>query len=200
MRSERLLVRLDVGTKRVLQQLADRQGTSLSDAVRLAIRETGWRRGLTGDEGDNFTLRARRALQLASDEVTDRRAPAIEPIHLLLGLLRVTDGRAVLMLRSLGLDVERAYEVVDDLAGRHATTPIGLRGLSEPAKRALELTVAEANRLEHHYVGTEHLLLGLLAEQEDGSATRALAEIGVSAERIRATIDLYREKLVRIDD
>jgi ATP-dependent Clp protease ATP-binding subunit ClpC len=199
MRSERLLVRLDVGTKRVLQQLADRQGTSLSDTVRLAIRETGWRRGLTGDEGDKFTLRARRVFQLASDEATERRAPAIEPIHLLLGLLRVTDGRAVLMLRSLGIDVERAYEVADDLAGRQAGTPTGLRGLSEPARRAIELTVAEANRLEHHYVGTEHLLLGLLAEQEDGGATRALAEIGVGAERIRATIDLYREKLVRID-
>lgn len=199
MRSERLLVRLDVGTKRVLQQLADRQGTSLSDAARLAIRETGWRRGLSDDEGDTFTLRTRRAFQLASDEATDRRAPAIEPIHLLLGLLRVPDGRAALMLRSLGVDVDHADEVVDELAGRYASTPNGLRGLSEPAKRAVELTVAEANRLEHHYVGTEHLLLGLLAEQEDGGATRALAQLGLSAKRIRAAVELYREKLARID-
>jgi ATP-dependent Clp protease ATP-binding subunit ClpA len=197
MRSDRLLVRLDAGTKRVLQQLAERQGTSLSDAARLAIREVGWRRGLSSDEGDAFTQRARRALQLASDEVTERRADAIRPIHLLLGLLCVPDGRAALILRSLGLDVDAAYELVDELAGRQATTPVGLRGLSEPAKRAIELTVAEANRLEHLHVGTEHLLLGLLAEREDGSAARALERMGISADRIRATIQLQRERLHR---
>jgi ATP-dependent Clp protease ATP-binding subunit ClpC len=198
MRSDRLLVRLDAGTKRVLQQLADRQGTSLSDAARLAIREVGWRRGLSGDEGYKFTQRARQALQRASDEITERRADEIRPIHLLLGLLCVPDGRAVLMLKSLGIDVDAAYEVVDDLAGRHTTTPIGLRGLSEPAKRALELTVAEANRLDHHYVGTEHLLLGLLAESEDGGAARALDRLGISVDRIRATIELQKERLHRI--
>ena len=90
MRTERLLVRMDAETRLLVEQLAERQGTSMSDAVRFAVREVAWRRGLSGHEGDAFTDRARRSLQLASEECEHRRHPQIEGGHLLLGLLSVT--------------------------------------------------------------------------------------------------------------
>src|SRR4051812_32875758 len=156
MRTERLLVRFDAETRQLLQQLAERQGTSLSDAVRFAVREVAWRRGLSAREGDAFTDRARKALQYSSDEATDRRHREIDGRHLLLGLLSVLDGRAALTLASLGVDLEAAYSAVDDLVERSHERPMSGSGLSDGGKRILEAAVAEANRLEHHYVGTEH--------------------------------------------
>jgi hypothetical protein len=196
MRTERLLVRFDTETRQLLQQLAERQGTSLSDAVRFAVREVAWRHGLSGREGDLFTDRARKALQYSSDEATDRRHREIDGRHLLLGLLSVLDGRAALTLASLGVDLETAYAALDTLVGRNHERALGGGGLTESGKRIVELAVAEANRLEHHYIGTEHLLLGLL--RHDDPVTRpALDSLGVSLASIRSTIELHRERLAR---
>jgi hypothetical protein len=194
MRTERLLVRFDAETRQLLQQLAERQGTSLSDTVRFAVREVAWRRGLSVREGDAFTDRARKVFQYASDEATDRRHREIDGRHLLLGLLSVMDGRAALTLASLGVDLEAAYGAIDRLIGRANERPIGGGGLTESGKRMVEAAVREANRLEHHYVGTEHLLLGLL-RADDCTTRPALDALGVSAASIRATIELQRERL-----
>ena len=195
MRAERLLVRFDTETRQLLEQLAERQGTSLSDAVRLAVREVAWRRGLHA--GDAFTDRARRALEHASDEAADRRHGEIGGQHLLLGLLGVPDGRGALTLASLGVDLEAAFSAVDRLLGRnHERTIDGSGGLTDAAKTIIEAAVAEANRLGHHYVGTEHLLLGLL-RVDDPRVQPALACLGVSVASIRSTIELQRERLAR---
>lgn len=196
MRSERLLVRLDAETRQLLHQLAERQGTSLSDAARLAIREAGWRRGLSA-MGDLFTDRARRVLQRANDEAVERGAGEIRPIHLLLGVLRVADGRATLILRTLGIDPDRAYEVADRIVGHGRESAPGGRGLSASAKGVLEAATAEANRLDHHYVGTEHLLLGLLDDQ-GSPAAEVFAEAGIAADTICAAVELQKERLARV--
>src|SRR3712207_5185352 len=112
-RMEKLLVRLDSETRLQLEQLAERQGTSLSDAVRFAIREVAWRRGLAGTEGDRFTERARKVLQGAAQEAADRRHAPIGVDHLFLGLLAVHDGRGALALATLGVDLDRAYACVE---------------------------------------------------------------------------------------
>jgi ATP-dependent Clp protease ATP-binding subunit ClpC len=196
MRTERLLVRFDRETRLLLEQLAERQGTSLSDAVRFAVREVAWRRGLSAGEGDLFTDRARRALQLSADECTHRRHLTIEGGHLLLGLLSVTDGRAALTLSAAGVSLERAYDLVDAMIPPSERPSNEQHGLSDFSKQIIEAGVAEANRLEHHYVGTEHLLLGLL-RVDDPTTLAALDQLGVSAAAIRATIELYREHLAR---
>lgn len=198
MRTERLLVRLDAETKRVLQQLAERQGTSLSDAARLAIRETGWRRGLSGHDGDLFTERARQVLQHSNDEAISQGAGEIRPLHLLLALLSVEDGRAALVLRTLGVDLERAYEVADGLAAAPEAPATAQRGVSPSGKRVIEQAVAAANRLDHHYVGTEHLLLGLLEADEARVSAQVFEQLGVSVDGIRAAVELQKERFARV--
>ena len=197
-RMEKLLVRLDAETRTLLEQLAERQGTSLSDAVRFAIREVAWRRGLAGTEGDKFTERARKVFQAASEEAARRRQAPIGVEHLLLSLLAEREGRAALTLATLGVDLDLAYEQVERLVAAHPSpTPWqGNLGLADEAKRAIEAAVSEVNRLGHQYVGTEHLLLGLLAE--DGSfAERALGQLGVSRAAVRAAVELQKEQLAR---
>ena len=197
-RMEKLLVRLDAETRMLLRQLAERQGTSLSDVVRFAIREVAWRRGLSASEGDLFTERARKVLQGSAQEAAQRRHAPIGVEHLSLALLAEREGRAALTLATLGVDLDLAYERVEALiAARPSPTPWqGTGGLADEAKRAIEAATAEANRLGHHYVGTEHLLLGLLAE-EGGFAERALERLGVSRAAVRAAVELQKEQLAR---
>ena len=202
-RMEKLLVRLDGETKLLLQQLADRQATSLSDAVRFAIRDVAWRRGLyanpDGELPDPFTERARKALQASSDEATRHHHYSIRPGHLLLGLISVLDGRAALTLVRLGVDLDRAYATAESVVGKlDASAPADPRnlGLTDDSKRLIEGAVAEANRLGHHYVGTEHLLLGLLIDP-DSRATSAVESLGVSRAAVRAAIELQKEPLAR---
>ena len=196
-RMEKLLVRLDAETRMLLEQLAERQGTSLSDVVRFAIREVAWRRGLSGSEGDKFTERVRKVFQAATDEAARRRqAPDVE--HFFLALLAEREGRAALTLATLGVDLDSAYEQVDALIDARPSRSPGHDGLglSDDAKRAIEAAVSEVNRLGHHYVGTEHLLLGLLAEP-GGFAVSALDQLGVSRAAVRAAVELQKEQLAR---
>ena len=142
MRTERLLVRFDAETRQLLQALAERQGTSLSDAVRFAVREVAWRRGLSGHEGDLFTDQARRALQYSSDEATDRRHREIDGRHLLFGLLSVLDGRAALTLASLGVDLAAARPTCWSWAARG-----GVIKLSQAARRCRRLDGSPVGRM-----------------------------------------------------
>ena len=128
-----------------------------------------------GGRFDNFTLRSRTVLDLAHREAIRLRSRHIRPEHLLLGLLEEGNGVAAHVLMQHGIDLtELRTAVVGRLqpTGDAAAQPISLSPL---AKRAIELSVAEANRLRHHYIGTEHLLLGLVAQAE-----------GVAADELRS--------------
>src|SRR4051812_13508461 len=194
MPADRLLVRLDQETRRFLQQLAERQGTSMSDAARFAIREVALRRGLSGDERDLFTERARKALQAASDLATLLHSAAIEPEHLLAGLLDVPEGCAILILRALGVDVESLRAAAEGALPPGGERPGGMRGLDAESKLVVERAVQEANRLGHHYVGTEHLLLDLIGERSPG-VVQALAAASVRSDSVLAAVELRKERL-----
>lgn len=127
-----------------------------------------------GGRFDKFTLRSRTVLDLAHREAIQLRSQHIGPEHLLLGLLKEGHGVAAHVLMQHGIplaDLRTAILARVEQAGDATSQPIGLSPL---AKRAIELSVAEANRLRHHYVGTEHLLLGLVAQSE-----------GIAAEELR---------------
>ena len=191
-RMEKLLVRLDSDTRQLLQQLAERQGTSLSDTARLAIREVAWRRGLGA--GDAFTERIRKVFQAANDEARDRHHSKILPEHFLLALIGQRDARGSLILAAAGVDLDAAYAMIDLSIVDGSEPRSNAIGLDESAKSMIENAVNHANRLSHHYVGTEHLLLALLDEQ-DSQVCKLLRGIGVSQQTVRSLVELQKERL-----
>ena len=132
---------------------------------------------------ERFTQRARRVLSLAHQEAERMRHNYIGTEHLLLGLIREEGGVAGRVLRELGLEAERVQEMVERLTG-----PGQYRGgkldLSPGTQQVLEYAVEEARRMGHHYIGTEHLLLGLVRYGE-GVAMDVLRKMGVTPEQIR---------------
>jgi ATP-dependent Clp protease ATP-binding subunit ClpC len=132
---------------------------------------------------ERFTQRARRVLSLAHQEAEQMRQNYIGTEHLLLGLIREDGGVAGRVLRELGLEVERVQEIVERLTGTGTSTG-GKLDLSPGTQQVLEYAVDEARRLGHHYIGTEHLLLGLVRYGE-GVANDVLRKLGVTPEQIR---------------
>ncbi len=141
---------------------------------------------------DRFTQRARRVLSLAHQEAERMRHNYIGTEHLLLALIREEGGVAGQVLRALGVELDRAQEIVERLVG------IGQGGhkqlqLSRGMQKVLEYALDEARRMGHQYVGTEHLLLGLIRYPE-GMAMRVLSRLGITPEQIRRqTQRLLRE-------
>jgi ATP-dependent Clp protease ATP-binding subunit ClpC len=133
---------------------------------------------------ERFTQRARRVLSLAQEEAERLRHNYIGTEHLLLGLLREDGGVAGRVLRDLGLEQRRVEELVDELTRASSRSSAGAAELSPGTKRVLELAVDEARRMGHHYIGTEHLLLGLV-RQPEGVAIDVLKRLGVSPEEVR---------------
>jgi ATP-dependent Clp protease ATP-binding subunit ClpC len=132
---------------------------------------------------ERFTQRARRVLSLAHQEAERMRQNYIGTEHLLLGLIREDGGVAGRVLRELGLEAERVQEIIERLTGT-GTSPGGKLDLSPGTQQVLEYAVDEARRLGHHYIGTEHLLLGLVRYGE-GVANDVLKKLGVTPEQIR---------------
>jgi prophage maintenance system killer protein len=131
-----------------------------------------------------FTDRARRAVHLAQAEARLRRHDYVGTEHILLGLLSEGEGVAARVLELLGLSREGIRGQVEEIIGRgHGTHP-GHIPFTPQAKKALELSLREALALGHHYIGTEHLLLGLLREG-GGSAAQVLTRLGASHARVR---------------
>src|SRR6478672_12719448 len=137
------------------------------------------------DRFDKFTERARKVLQLAQEEAQRFNHNYIGTEHLLLGLVREGEGVAAKVLGNLGVELNKVRSAVEFIIGRGDRTVAGDIGLTPRAKKVIELSVDEARRLNHHYIGTEHLLLGLVREGE-GIAAGVLESLGVNLERVRA--------------
>ena len=137
------------------------------------------------DRFDKFTERARRVLTLAQEEAQRFNHNYIGTEHLLLGLVREGDGIAAKVLANLGVETGKVRSAVEFIIGRGDRAVLGEIGLTPRAKKVIELSVDEARRLNHHYIGTEHLLLGLVREGE-GIAAGVLESLGVNLERVRA--------------
>jgi hypothetical protein len=133
---------------------------------------------------DKFTERARKVLTYAQEEATRFNHNYIGTEHLLLGLVREGEGVAAKVLSNLGVELDRVRSAVEFIIGRGDRPVVGEVGLTPRAKRVIELAVDEARRLGHHYIGTEHLLLGLVREGE-GIASGVLASLNVDLEKLR---------------
>ncbi len=137
---------------------------------------------------ERFTERARRVIILAREEAGRFRHDFVGTEHVLLGLIRDGEGIATAVLQRLGLRLETVKaEVERALAGFPKTLTFGEVPFTPQAKRVLELSIEEARQLGHNYIGTEHLLLALVAEQ-DGIGGRVLRERGVDADRARTEV------------
>ena len=137
-----------------------------------------------------FTDRARRVVVLAQDEARDLGHDSVGTEHLLLGLLSEGEGVAALALESLGISLEEARDRVEAIADPGQDTPSGHIRFTSRAKKVLELSLREALQLGHDYIGTEHILLGLIRE-DDGIPAQVLAGRG-------AGYDLVRERVVAL--
>ena len=139
------------------------------------------------DRFDKFTERARKVLTLAQEEAQRFNHNYIGTEHLLLGLVREGDGVAAKVLANMGVELNKVRSAVEFIIGRGDRMVMGEIGLTPRAKKVIELAVDEARRLNHHYIGTEHLLLGLVREGE-GIAAGVLESLGVSLEKVRAQV------------
>jgi ATP-dependent Clp protease ATP-binding subunit ClpC len=134
---------------------------------------------------EKFSERARRVLSLAQEEAQRFNHNYIGTEHILLGLVRETDGVAARVLNSLGVELSKVRSAVEFIIGRGERPSPGDIGLTPRAKKVIELAVDEARRLSHHYIGTEHLLIGIMREGE-GVAAGVLESLGVSLDKVRA--------------
>ena len=133
---------------------------------------------------EKFSERARRVLSLAQEEAQRFNHNYIGTEHILLGLVRETDGVAAKVLSNLGVELNKVRSAVEFIIGRGERTTPGEIGLTPRAKKVIELAVDEARRLNHHYIGTEHLLIGLMREGE-GVASGVLESLGVNLDKVR---------------
>jgi len=136
------------------------------------------------DKLDRFTKRARQALTFAQDEAQRFGHRYIGTEHLLLGLLREEQGVAAKVLTQMGVSLERVRQMVEETMGREERLIIASLELAPRTKRVLELAFDEARRLGHNYIGTEHLLLGLVREGQ-GIAAGILETLGLDLEEVR---------------
>lgn len=136
------------------------------------------------DKLDLFTSRAKRVLSLAQEEARRLRHNYIGTEHLLLGLMMEEKCAASKVLRNLGLDPRQVQMMVERISEPGRYTFLGKINLTPRTKRVIELAVDEAKKMGHHYIGTEHLLLGLVKEGE-GVAIEVLKHLGISPERVQ---------------
>ena len=133
---------------------------------------------------EKFSERARRVLTLAQEEARHLNHSYIGTEHILLGLVREEEGVATKVLANLGVSLSKVRSAVEFIIGHGEKSGSGEIGLTPRAKKVIELTIDEARHLGHNYIGTEHLLLGLLREGE-GVAAGVLDSLGITLERAR---------------
>ena len=133
---------------------------------------------------DRFDEQARRAVVLAQEEARMLNHNSLGTEHILLGLMHEGQGVAAQALESLGISLHAVREQVEDIAGPGQQVPSGSIPFTPRAKNVLELSLREALQLGHNYIGTEHILLGLL-EEEESAGGGPLAGLGITRERTR---------------
>ncbi|MFC2018905.1 ATP-dependent Clp protease ATP-binding subunit [Chloroflexota bacterium] len=136
---------------------------------------------------EKFSERARRVLTLAQEEAQKLNHSHIGTEHILLGLVREEEGIAAKVLANLGISLPKVRQAVEFILERGEKPATNEIGLATRAKRVIELAIDEARHLGHNYIGTEHLLLGLMREGE-GIAARVLNSFGITIEQIRSEI------------
>jgi hypothetical protein len=136
------------------------------------------------DRFDKFTDRARKVLTLAQDEAQRFNHNYIGTEHFLLGLTREEEGVAARVLANMNVDLAKVRTAVEFIIGRGNQSVVGEVGLTPRAKRVIELAIDESRGLSHNYIGTEHLLLGLVREGE-GIGAGVLESLGVNLDQLR---------------
>jgi ATP-dependent Clp protease ATP-binding subunit ClpA len=136
---------------------------------------------------ERFTDRGRRVVVLAQEEARLLNHNYIGTEHLLLGLLHEGQGIAAKALDALGISLERVRQKLEEIIGQGDSPPSGNIPFTPRAKKVLELALRESLQLGHNYIGTEHLLLGLLREGE-GVAAQVLVKLGADLETVRKQV------------
>ena len=136
---------------------------------------------------ERFTDRARRVVVLAQEEARMLDHGYIGTEHLLLGLVHEGEGVAAKALEAMGINLEAVREQVETIIGRGEHTESGHIPFTPRAKRVLELSLRESSQLGHNYIGTEHILLGLVREG-DGVAAQVLVKLGADLNRVRQQV------------
>ncbi len=136
---------------------------------------------------ERFTDRARRVVVLAQEEARLLNHNYIGTEHILLGLIHEGEGVAAKALESLGISLEAVRQQVEEIIGTGGTSPSGHIPFTPRAKKVLELSLREALQLGHNYIGTEHILLGLIREGE-GVAAQVLVKLGADLSRVRQQV------------
>ena len=136
---------------------------------------------------ERFTERSKKVLTLAQEEAERGHHSYIGTEHLLLGLMRETDGLAAQVLESLGLNIETVRVRIQAVLGRNERIIIQQIIPTSRVKKVIEISFEEARRMGHNYVGTEHLLIGLLLEGE-GIAAHVLMDLGATLDKVRSQV------------
>jgi ATP-dependent Clp protease ATP-binding subunit ClpC len=136
---------------------------------------------------ERFTDRARRVVVLAQEEARLLNHNYIGTEHILLGLIHEGEGVAAKALESLGISLEKVRQQVEEIIGAGQSPPSGHIPFTPRAKKVLELSLREALQLGHNYIGTEHILLGLIREGE-GVAAQVLVKLGADLGRVRQQV------------
>jgi ATP-dependent Clp protease ATP-binding subunit ClpA len=137
---------------------------------------------------ERFTERAKKVLTLAQEEAERSHHSYIGTEHLLLGLLRQREGLAAKVLNNLGVEISKVRQTIESVLGRNERIIIKQIIPTSRVKKVIEISFEEARRMGHNFVGTEHLLLGLLIEGE-GIAAHVLEDLGVTIEAARREIE-----------
>ncbi len=175
-----------------LQRQRVEASAEISDPGRLFEQFMSWLRQKSSiispaavrDRFDRFTIPARHVLSLAQDEARQFQHNYIGTEHLLLGLIREGDDTASQVLTNMGIELEKVRTAVEHIIGKGDHPVAGEVGLTPRSKKVIELAVDEARRMQHHYLGTEHLLLGLIREGE-GVAAGILISMGLKLGQVR---------------
>jgi ATP-dependent Clp protease ATP-binding subunit ClpC len=167
---------------------------ALREYIRFRVRAMHKRTRIGEATFGKFTKEAQRVLQFAQEEAQRLNHDYLGTEHILLGLLREGDGRddsAGSVLKNLGVELQAARSAVESMVGTGERPIIGEIGLTPRAKRVIGLAVDEARRMGHNYLGTKHLLLGLVRES-DGIGTKILSSLGVTEKKVRSAVEDVR--------
>ncbi|GAH29061.1 unnamed protein product, partial [marine sediment metagenome] len=134
-----------------------------------------------------YTEKAKRAIMIAQEEAINLNHDYIGTEHILIGLIKEEEGVASQVLRQLGVNVDKVVEEVERLVGKGEYQQVGEIAFTPRAKKVLELASQEASQLKNNYIGTEHILLGLIKEGS-GVGVRILADLGINLDNVYSEI------------